>query len=151
MKQLIALALASTALTFAADTPPDADVNRAAKDAKILRSEMRNPESFVLERVFTPVGDKTGGLCFVYRSQNGYGGMDRAIALFGKGHTVTLPSSGDAPVLTFETEDPYLPQRSHYVCEGVNVMRDLTPETMAVLEAERAANKSVKTPVSKSK
>jgi hypothetical protein len=151
MKHLIALALVFTALTFAADTPPDADVTRAVKDAKILRSEMRNPESFVIERVFTPVGDKTGGLCFDYRSQNGYGGMSQGTALFGKGHSVTLPSSGDAPVITFTTDDPYLPQRSHDVCEGVNVMRDLTPETMAVLEAEKAESKRVKTPVPQSK
>jgi hypothetical protein len=77
--------------------------------------------------------------------------MSQGTALFGKGHSVTLPSSGDAPVITFTTDDPYLPQRSHDVCEGVNVMRDLTPETMAVLEAEKAESKRVKTPVPQSK
>lgn len=142
---LIVLALVFAVQTFAADKPPDPDVIRAVKDAKILRSVMRNPDSFVLERVFMPVGDKTGGLCFDYRSQNGYGGMSHGVALFGKAQTVTLPSNGDAPNLSFTPDDPYLLERSHDVCEGVSVMRDLTKETLAALEAENAESKSEKT------
>lgn len=137
MKHLI-VALVFAVQTFATDKPPDPDVIRAVADAKILRSVMRNPDSFVLERVFTPVGDKTGGLCFGYRSQNGYGGMSRGVALFGKAQTVTLPSNEGAPNLSFTPDDPYLPERSHDVCEGVNAMRDLTKETLAALESEAA-------------
>ena len=146
---MIVLALVFAVQTFAADKPPDPDVIRAVKDVRILRNVMRNPDTFVLERVFTPVGDKTGGLCFDYRSQNGYGGMSHGVALFGKGHPVTLPSAEDAPAITFTTDDPYLPERSHDVCEGVNVMRDLTNETLAALEAENAESKSEKPPAQK--
>jgi hypothetical protein len=45
----------------------------AAKGALIVQSEMRNPDSFQL----IAVGDMVGGaLCYEFRSQNGFGGME---------------------------------------------------------------------------
>lgn len=47
--------------------------------AKELRSAMRNPDSFVLEEVL--MIDGTHNLCFSYRAQNGFGGMNRERAV----------------------------------------------------------------------
>ena len=51
----------------------------AVAGAMTLRDSMRNPESFVVESAF--VVDGTDTLCYEYRAQNGFGGMNREMAV----------------------------------------------------------------------
>jgi len=75
--------------------PPDPAVEAAQKSVQDsilqLRSSMRNPESFKLTSAL--VIDKTGVVCYEYRAQNGFGGMNASKAVaFG-------------PLLTMDTYD----------------------------------------------
>lgn len=85
-----------------ANNGDDAMLPRAARSLTSLRDRMRDPDSFVLEKISRSVieplsperakkiGKKqaqaytatvgTEIFCFQFRSRNGYGGMDRAIA-----------------------------------------------------------------------
>lgn len=58
-----------------ADSKAEADkaVQNAYVGAKVLRNRMRNPSSFELVRVLAPTDDRT---CFVYRAENGFGGLN---------------------------------------------------------------------------
>jgi len=56
-----------------------------------LRDSMRNPDSFILEEAWA---NKDGSVvCFKYRSQNGFGGMNRTVAYARK---ATLHTDADA-------------------------------------------------------
>ena len=52
----------------------------------VLKSAMRNPDSFILESVY--VSD-AGAACIEYRAQNGFGGMNRESAVIGNGRAAT--------------------------------------------------------------
>lgn len=56
----------------------DRNLQRAVVSVKALREAMRNPESFALEQALAM---DTGTLCFSYRAQNGFGGMNRERAV----------------------------------------------------------------------
>jgi len=95
----------SAGLPLAQSETPKAD-NPAAVATRYVRqlqNQMRDPDSFVLERVFSHViepltkqaakrigkkeaakwADRVGTIefCFEYRSRNGYGGMNRGVAV----------------------------------------------------------------------
>jgi hypothetical protein len=56
---------------------------RAVLGARSLRSAMRNPDAFKLEQALVM---SNCSVCYVYRAQNGFGGMNRGHAvLTGKG------------------------------------------------------------------
>jgi hypothetical protein len=93
-KTLIAvLALVSlmSAQEPSATNTSKAAIAQAIRGVDKLRGMMRDPDSFVIERVFTwakkPGQDRT---CYQYRSRNGYGGMSREIGYYtehdGKAH-----------------------------------------------------------------
>jgi hypothetical protein len=67
---------------------------RASTGASQLKRRMRNPDSFVLEQA---VAMKPGNsVCYLFRSQNGFGGMDRSKAvLTPDGKTLLLPDSAN--------------------------------------------------------
>ena len=52
----------------------DEYVKRAALGAIMLKKSMRNPDSFKLDSAL--VIDKTGAVCYDYRAQNGFGGIN---------------------------------------------------------------------------
>jgi hypothetical protein len=52
---------------------------RAATGAKILKSSMRNPDSFKLSEVLVM---SDGSVCYEYRAQNGFGGINVEHAVF---------------------------------------------------------------------
>jgi len=54
---------------------------RALAGAMTLKSSMRNPESFKLAAV---IATDSGAVCYKYRSQNGFGGMNVALAVLSK-------------------------------------------------------------------
>ena len=102
---VIAVFLATTSFFAQAGSPSATYTNiaTAIKYAQELRDRMRDPDSFVVDRVFTQVlepltkqqakrlGKKeaarytnyvgTTEFCFEYRSRNGYGGMNRGLAI----------------------------------------------------------------------
>ena len=55
----------------------DAALQRAIVGARALKKASRNPGEFVLEQALV-MGD--GGVCYTYRAQNGFGGMNRGNA-----------------------------------------------------------------------
>ena len=56
----------------------DENITRAAACASTLKSASRNPDSFVLESA--NIKDD-GSICYTFRSQNGFGGMERENAV----------------------------------------------------------------------
>ena len=73
-----------------------------------VRDSMRNPDSFVLEsgRV-----QPTGAVCLAYRSQNGYGGLNKGLAVTTPdGHVYLWDSS-------LGTGDPSFRARYRKYCE----------------------------------
>lgn len=57
----------------------DAAVQRATDGAVTLKKAMRNPDSFKLESAF--VIDSTYAVCYEYRAQNGFGGVNAGRAV----------------------------------------------------------------------
>lgn len=57
-------------------------IARAQLGANALKTAMRNPDSFKLEQALL-VG-QTGAICYEYRAQNGFGGMNRDQAVLTK-------------------------------------------------------------------
>lgn len=55
---------------------------RAVMGAKSLRAAMRNPESFKLASVHVKTN---GAICYTYRAQNGFGGMNLESAVLAPG------------------------------------------------------------------
>ena len=60
----------------------DAAVERARAGAVALKKSMRNPDSFTLESALVIEG--TNAVCFQYRGQNGFGGMNAGQAVLGR-------------------------------------------------------------------
>jgi hypothetical protein len=67
----------------AAKKKEDADFQRAVLGAKQLQASMRNPDSFKLSQVLIM---DDGAVCYDYRAQNGFGGMNL-------GHGVLSPKN----------------------------------------------------------
>lgn len=82
---LIASYLLSLGLIFACTreskvrTREDAQLQLITAAALTLKQNMRNPDSFVLESALLMSGK--GSVCYTYRAQNGFGGMDRGRAV----------------------------------------------------------------------
>lgn len=123
---LITLLLLSALALQSASAPPNLKVAQAVRGAVALQDAMRDPDSFVIERVFT-FTNKAGVefTCFEYRSRNGFGGMNRETALYseykGKPH---LDMSGFSGTCAVTKQHPYV---------------DITKEFR---EAEKAENKA---------
>jgi len=66
----------------AANQKEEAAFQRAVQGAKQLRDSMRNPDSFKLGQTLVM---NDGAVCYDYRAQNGFGGMN-------VGHAVLAPS-----------------------------------------------------------
>lgn len=64
---------------------------RAAAGAVAIKKAARNPDSVVLESAFHTVD---GAVCYRYRAQNGFGGMNRAEAVLRKNDRMV--GSGEA-------------------------------------------------------
>ena len=58
------------------------DIETAKQEAASLREQMRDPDSFVVERVIYTVHKNKEEYCFFYRSKNGFGGMNRASTFY---------------------------------------------------------------------
>ncbi len=71
----------------------DRDLQRAVIAAKGLRAAMRNPDSFTVEQILAM---ESGAICFTYRAQNGFGGMNREQAVLSSDDSkfVSSPSDG---------------------------------------------------------
>lgn len=80
-----------------------AEIDFAALGARTLHSAMRNPDSFTLTQVLIM---KNGSVCYEYRAQNGFGGMnvDKAV-LTSLGKLVTTEQSGSSAILNKECYD----------------------------------------------
>jgi hypothetical protein len=75
----------STALTPAQQAEKikqDAAIQRATTGAVLLKKSMRNPDSFKLESAM--VVDGTEAVCYDYRAQNGFGGMNSEHAVLSR-------------------------------------------------------------------
>jgi hypothetical protein len=70
--------------------PPDARVAQALRAANRLQSAVRDPDSLVIEHVYTRISDTfpftapkgVEMTCIEYRARNGFGGMNRAAVLY---------------------------------------------------------------------
>lgn len=82
LRTVAVLAGVALAVTASAQKPEDRAVQRAALGAKALKNSMRNPDSFKLESAL--VIDETFAVCYEYRSQNGFGGMNRGQAVLAR-------------------------------------------------------------------
>jgi hypothetical protein len=79
------------------------EVMQAVRGSVLLRDQMRDPDSFVIEKVFTMTNQKGVDItCFEYRSRNGFGGMNRESALYteykGKPHVDMTGRGGSCAV-----------------------------------------------------
>lgn len=54
------------------------NTGRAIEGAKLLKEAMRNPDSFTIKSALVM---DSGAVCYEYRSQNGFGGMNREQAV----------------------------------------------------------------------
>ena len=54
--------------------PPSQEDVLIAGSAQALRHMMRNPDSFKIEKA---TQEPDGAICYTYRAQNGFGGMDK--------------------------------------------------------------------------
>jgi hypothetical protein len=70
---------ATKAAREAAKKRQDEAVNRAAIGARILKKATRNPDAFKLESAYVIHG--SGAVCYEYRAQNGFGGMNAGQAV----------------------------------------------------------------------
>jgi hypothetical protein len=62
------------------------DMQRAISYAKVLQSQMRDPDSFVLEAVYLkPNRNVEPNICYQYRSKNGYGGYSSGLQVLTAG------------------------------------------------------------------
>jgi len=82
----------------------DAAVQRAVAGASVLKKSMRNPDSFKLESAL--VIDQSGAVCYDYRAQNGFGGVNvgRAALAPDGSKFLTRESDGDAFVRFWNKE-----------------------------------------------
>jgi hypothetical protein len=102
------LAIVSLLTLLAQSTKPE--VAQAVRGSVLLRDQMRDPDSFVIEKVFTMTNKKGVDItCFEYRSRNGYGGMNRERVLYteykGKPH-VDMSGLGGSCAVT--KDHPYV-------------------------------------------
>src|SRR5579862_1764641 len=65
-----------------AEEKANVDLTTATIGAAALRSAMRNPKSFELAQVWHAT---SGAICYTYRAQNGFGGLDVGYAVFQNG------------------------------------------------------------------
>lgn len=63
----------------------DKSVDRAIAGARTLREAMRNPNSFAVAKVFAI---EDGAICYTYRAQNGFGGMNQGQAILFPDNTM---------------------------------------------------------------
>ena len=85
---------APTPAQKAADQKNEANFQRAVLGAKQLQKAMRNPDSFKLTQVLIM---DDGAVCYEYRAQNGFGGMNVGkAALSPKGQFKTSENPGFA-------------------------------------------------------
>lgn len=59
-------------------TQKDINIDRAVRGALSLKSAMRNPDSFTVESALVM---DSGAVCYEYRSQNGFGGLNQEQAV----------------------------------------------------------------------
>ena len=118
MKLVTSLLLSALALQ-SASTPTKPEIAQAVRGAAALQDAMRDPDSFLIEKVFTLTNKKGVEItCFEYRSRNGFGGMNRDMALYteykGKphvdlsglyGHSCTATKSNPYVDITNEFRD----------------------------------------------
>lgn len=97
--------------TAAADAQRSAEITRVAAGAKLLREQMRNPKSFEL---IEAIGGRNETLCYKYRAQNGFGGMNVAALLVG-------PRGG---WVKEDSESGFVADWNTY-CAGQDVVTDL--------------------------
>ena len=81
---------ASTPTPTPAQQKDDINFKRAAVVAQKLRSNMRNPDSFKLTEVLIM---PSGAVCYSYRSQNGFGGMNQEQAVLSSKDRLTMSES----------------------------------------------------------
>jgi hypothetical protein len=87
-----------------ARTTGDAQIQLLTAAALTLKQNMRNPESFVLESALLTDGRQS--VCYTYRAQNGFGGMDRGYAvLAGANFDPTLDSRSALLKAQFKTSE----------------------------------------------
>jgi hypothetical protein len=92
VKMKNSIAIVTLLLTLLAEAQSvNPEVAQAVRGSVLLRDQMRDPDSFVIEKVFTLKNKKGVEItCFEYRSKNGFGGMNRDTALYmeykGKPH-----------------------------------------------------------------
>ena len=102
MKVITLLLLSALALQ-SASTPTKPEVAQALRGAVALQDTMRDPDSFVIEKVFI-LTNKKGyqSTCYEYRSRNGFGGMNRDAATYTeyKGKAKVSPNSLWGPKCT---------------------------------------------------
>lgn len=80
---VIVTAMLITGAAFAAPVTLKPDTNRAVVGGHTLQNDMRDPDSFVIERViYTNNGKDKERYCYEYRARNGFGGMERSVAFF---------------------------------------------------------------------
>lgn len=70
----------------------DADVQRAAIGAKAIKETLRNPDSLQLESALVMA---SGAVCYEYRAQNGFGGINVENAVLSGDDKTFLSSSMD--------------------------------------------------------
>ena len=92
---LCALALGCGRSRSPAETRENERFLWATAGAMTLRSAARNPDSFVVEAALV-MSDKV--VCYHYRAQNGFGGMDRGRAVVTDSGLATDEQAGFEPV-----------------------------------------------------
>ena len=116
-KSIVVLFLVALALTVLAQEKSTAD--RATEGLALLKSLMRDPDSFVAERVF--VSD-TGNFCYAFRSHNGYGGYTDGIGFYnlvqkGKNSGKWVAGVEDEPVSYYSSCNFYNKKKAAHLTE----------------------------------
>lgn len=103
-------------------------IQRAAKGIPILRSAMKDPDSFVLEGVHLKAPNKEGisDVCYSYRAHNSYGGYS------GTG-TARLNSKGIVDAFGSSTDDDFAQAMNSCSLRVQSITLDITAEVKAAL------------------
>src|SRR5437773_12402678 len=96
---LILLMLLCTAISLAKDetsfTVAD-EISNATKAVTLLREQLREPDSLVVEHVYGALSHKPDKpmICILYRARNGFNGYERDIAEYRGGDRIDASTLG---------------------------------------------------------
>ncbi len=124
MRYLIVVFIAFGLVATAQDQP---NMGRAVEGATMIRDRMRDPDSFVVDRVYYWTNHKDRErYCYQYRARNGFGGMNRGAAYL----SIKTKKDGSTKVDVYDQTGLAMFQRSG-VCDSKHDGEDITTQYQA--------------------